>query len=153
MSSFSEVEAEAAAVASAAVPVAAAISPLARTIVALVAAALKAEPAIVSMVEQVIADFKGGAGRSGPARLHGPVGGARREAARQMRPSVFAAFPGFITRFEGRLPFMYLDTKGLVTTGVGNLIDPLVPASRCRGCIRTMASRRRAPRSSTIGIA
>lgn len=45
-----------------------------------------------------------------------------------MRSSVFAAFPGFITRFEGRLPFMYLDTKGLVTTGVGNLLDPMAPA-------------------------
>ena len=45
-----------------------------------------------------------------------------------MGPSVFAAFPGFITRFEGRLTFMYLDTKGYVTTGVGNLIDPMAPA-------------------------
>lgn len=45
-----------------------------------------------------------------------------------MRPSVFAAFPTFVTRFEGRLPFMYLDVKGLVTTAIGNLIDPMLPA-------------------------
>lgn len=30
--------------------------------------------------------------------------------------------------FEGRLHFMYLDIKGLVTTGVGNLIDPVAGA-------------------------
>lgn len=59
--SASEIVTEAAAVASAAVPVAAAISPLAGTIVALVAAALKAEPAVVTLIEQVIADFKGSA--------------------------------------------------------------------------------------------
>lgn len=31
----------------------------------------------------------------------------------------------FISRDEGDVPFMYLDTKGLVTVGVGNLIDPM----------------------------
>lgn len=31
----------------------------------------------------------------------------------------------FSTTFEGYLPYMYLDRLGLVTTGMGNLIDPL----------------------------
>jgi GH24 family phage-related lysozyme (muramidase) len=42
-----------------------------------------------------------------------------------MYPSVAAAFPQFTERFEGHVPFMYLDVKGLVTTGRGNLIDPV----------------------------
>lgn len=42
-----------------------------------------------------------------------------------MRAAVLAAFPAFTTQFEGRLAYMYLDALGLVTTGVGNLIDPL----------------------------
>mgnify|MGYP006266444431 CR=1 FL=1 len=45
-----------------------------------------------------------------------------------MRASVLQAFPGFTAGFEGRLPFMYTDNKGLVTTGVGNLIDPIAAA-------------------------
>src|SRR5215472_6467072 len=35
------------------------------------------------------------------------------------------SFPAFSTKFEGRIPFMYLDIKGLVTVGVGNLVDPV----------------------------
>lgn len=42
-----------------------------------------------------------------------------------MRDSVRAAFPAFSERFEGSVPFMYLDVKGLVTTGIGNLVDPV----------------------------
>lgn len=42
-----------------------------------------------------------------------------------MHPSVQKAFEGFSTKFEGFLPYMYLDIKGLVTTGMGNLIDPI----------------------------
>jgi hypothetical protein len=42
-----------------------------------------------------------------------------------MHPSVLAAYRPFSARFEGVLPFMYLDVKGLVTTGIGNLIDPV----------------------------
>jgi GH24 family phage-related lysozyme (muramidase) len=34
-------------------------------------------------------------------------------------------FTRFTARFEGICPFMYLDVKGLVTTGIGNLIDPM----------------------------
>lgn len=41
-----------------------------------------------------------------------------------MKPSVSDIFPSFSTRFEGRVNFMYLDIKKLVTTGIGNLIDP-----------------------------
>jgi GH24 family phage-related lysozyme (muramidase) len=42
-----------------------------------------------------------------------------------MQESVKARFRGFNEPFEGMVPFMYLDVKGLVTVGVGNLIDPL----------------------------
>jgi GH24 family phage-related lysozyme (muramidase) len=37
-------------------------------------------------------------------------------------------FPDFSKQFEGRVSWMYLDVKGLVTIGVGNLIDPLSAA-------------------------
>jgi len=42
-----------------------------------------------------------------------------------MYPSIRAAFLSFSTRFEGCVPYMYLDIRGLVTIGVGNLIDPV----------------------------
>jgi len=42
-----------------------------------------------------------------------------------MYPSVRAAFRAFNEPFEGVVPWMYLDVKGLVTVGVGNLVDPL----------------------------
>jgi GH24 family phage-related lysozyme (muramidase) len=42
-----------------------------------------------------------------------------------MLPEVRAGFPAFTARFEGRIAWMYCDIKGLVTTGVGNLIDPI----------------------------
>jgi GH24 family phage-related lysozyme (muramidase) len=42
-----------------------------------------------------------------------------------MKASVRAAWPAFAKTFEGRVPTMYLDTKGLVTTGTGNLIDSI----------------------------
>lgn len=42
-----------------------------------------------------------------------------------MRASVLAGFRPFTTKFEGQVPYMYTDAKGLVTTGVGNLIDPI----------------------------
>jgi len=41
-----------------------------------------------------------------------------------MKQSVVDIFPTFSTHLEGRLNFMYLDIKQLVTTGIGNLIDP-----------------------------
>ena len=41
-----------------------------------------------------------------------------------MHASVSAIFPEFSRRFEGYVHFMYLDIKGLVTIGIGNLIDP-----------------------------
>lgn len=49
-----------------------------------------------------------------------------------MRPSVQAAFLGFSRPFEGRVPWMYLDTHEppLVTVGVGNLIDPMSEATK-----------------------
>lgn len=41
-----------------------------------------------------------------------------------MHSSVNDAFPTFSRRFEGYVEWMYLDIKGLVTIGIGNLIDP-----------------------------
>lgn len=40
-----------------------------------------------------------------------------------MKPAVREQFPAFTTQFEGRVTTMYLDVKGLVTIGVGCLID------------------------------
>ncbi len=45
-----------------------------------------------------------------------------------MRESVRLSFIQFSAPFEGRLPYMYLDILGLVTTGVGNLIDSVAVA-------------------------
>ncbi len=44
-----------------------------------------------------------------------------------MRPAVLAAFHSFSTPLEGRCPFLYLDSAdpGLVTVGVGNLVEPV----------------------------
>lgn len=42
-----------------------------------------------------------------------------------MYPSVAAAWLPFNDRLEGHLSFMYLDVLGYVTTGMGNLIDPV----------------------------
>ena len=42
-----------------------------------------------------------------------------------MHQSVIDIFPNFTNRFEGRVPWMYLDIKGLVTIGLGCLIDPV----------------------------
>ena len=42
-----------------------------------------------------------------------------------MHASARTAWQGFITKHEGNIGYMYLDTKGLVTIGIGNLIDPL----------------------------
>lgn len=39
-----------------------------------------------------------------------------------MHPTVERFFPAFTERFEGKIPWMYLDVKGLVTTGVGCLL-------------------------------
>lgn len=42
-----------------------------------------------------------------------------------MKQAVADSYTNFTTKFEGKLPFMYLDRLGLVTTGIGNLIDPI----------------------------
>lgn len=47
-----------------------------------------------------------------------------------MRAAVQEHFVEFVSEFEGSVNFMYLDVKGLVTTGIGNLIDPLPLATR-----------------------
>jgi GH24 family phage-related lysozyme (muramidase) len=45
-----------------------------------------------------------------------------------MYASVKTAFSSFTNTFEGRIHWMYADVKGLVTTGVGNLIEPVAAA-------------------------
>jgi hypothetical protein len=45
-----------------------------------------------------------------------------------MWPSVQAYFQTFTTQFEGCVRYMYLDIKGLVTVGIGNLVDPVEAA-------------------------
>lgn len=42
-----------------------------------------------------------------------------------MRTSVLRAWNAFTRPLEGHLPYMYLDSEGLVTTGDGDLIDPI----------------------------
>jgi GH24 family phage-related lysozyme (muramidase) len=42
-----------------------------------------------------------------------------------MKPAVISIFPTFTKRLEGHVSHMYLDMKGLVTTGLGCLIDPV----------------------------
>lgn len=46
-----------------------------------------------------------------------------------MQPSVSNAWRAFNQPLEGLTSWMYLDVKGLVTTGMGNLIDPVQMAS------------------------
>ena len=45
-----------------------------------------------------------------------------------MQPAVRSAWRAFNQPFEGLASWMYLDIRGLVTTGMGNLIDPLSAA-------------------------
>jgi len=45
-----------------------------------------------------------------------------------MRQSVVDRFREFSVRFEGLVHWPYLDVKGLVTVGIGNLIDPVSSA-------------------------
>jgi GH24 family phage-related lysozyme (muramidase) len=42
-----------------------------------------------------------------------------------MQDSVAQAFFTFSTQFEGRVEYMYVDVKDLVTVGIGDLIDPI----------------------------
>jgi hypothetical protein len=42
-----------------------------------------------------------------------------------MKPAVTARFLSFTEPLEGLVDYMYVDVKGLVTIGFGNLIDPL----------------------------
>jgi len=42
-----------------------------------------------------------------------------------MFPVIQSQFWDFSAKFEGRIAYMYLDILGLVTVGVGNLIDPV----------------------------
>lgn len=46
----------------------------------------------------------------------------------KLRDAVLGSFASWSTMFEGALPYMYTDVRGLVTTGIGNLIDPVSEA-------------------------
>jgi hypothetical protein len=46
-----------------------------------------------------------------------------------VHPAVQSKFRAFNEPFEGAIPHMYLDVLGLVTVGVGNLIDPVAVAT------------------------
>jgi GH24 family phage-related lysozyme (muramidase) len=46
-----------------------------------------------------------------------------------MHKSVLDIFPIFTASFEGRISWMYQDIKGLVTIGLGCLIDPMMLAT------------------------
>lgn len=45
-----------------------------------------------------------------------------------MHQSVRDIFPGFSRDFEGFTTWLYCDNKGLVTIGIGNLVDPIETA-------------------------
>lgn len=45
-----------------------------------------------------------------------------------MRQAVRDAFVSFTEGFEGKCSWLYLDVKGLVTTAIGNLVDPSAAA-------------------------
>ena len=53
-----------------------------------------------------------------------------------MHDSVQTQFRAFNEPFEGCIPYMYLDIKGLVTVGVGNLIDPVELATALPFCFK-----------------
>ena len=57
---------------------------------------------------------------------HWPVYGA----SMPLRPAVASIFQELSRQYEGEVPTMYLDCKGLVTVGVGNLVDPVSEACR-----------------------
>lgn len=44
---------------------------------------------------------------------------------RKVWPAVRNLFKSFTSRLEGTIPWMYVDRMGLVTTAIGNLIDPV----------------------------
>jgi GH24 family phage-related lysozyme (muramidase) len=74
----------------------------------------------------VLDDVLGGVGRLRTAER--PRNHDFQEGVLAMYDVVRSLFPSFSKQFEGRVSWMYLDVKGLVTIGVGNLIDPLSAA-------------------------
>lgn len=69
----------------------------------------------LEQLRSVFAGFSVASSIAGSAKAQGFV----------CRDAVLANFVNWNKPLEGRLPFMYTDVKGLVTTGVGNLIDPI----------------------------
>lgn len=58
-----------------------------------------------------------------------------------MYPSVRAYFIDFSIPFESKMTTMYLDVKGLVTCGVGNLIDPISEALKLPWLVKSSGQR------------
>lgn len=62
----------------------------------------------------------------------------------KLRDAVLGAYVPFTIQFEGYTPYLYTDVKGLVTTGIGNLVDPIgaalsLPWKRADGSLATQA--------------
>ena len=68
-------------------------------------------------------------GAPGPAPTPGPVP-APVATGTGTHASVRDGFISFSNPFEGRVRWMYADIKGLVTTGIGNLIEPVGEAQK-----------------------
>lgn len=47
-----------------------------------------------------------------------------------MHASVVTALPVFLKQYEGKVNFMYLDKKGLVTVGIGHILEPMSLADK-----------------------
>ena len=77
-------------------------------------------PALITALKGIVA-------KAGWKQTPAPAGSA---VARGyvLRDAVLGSFASWSTMFEGALLFMYTDVKGLVTTGIGNLIDPMTAA-------------------------
>lgn len=68
--------------------------------------------------------------RPSPTGSPPPSTGPTPDAASLVKPEVWASFPAWIEQYEGRKSWMYRDTHpaGLVSSGVGNLLDPIALA-------------------------
>lgn len=101
----------------------------------------KHAPIAIPVAISVVAASAYYAGRSGRRRKAKPARGTP-DVSHLVRPEVFAAFPAWVQQFEGAVPHMYQDIKGYVTTGIGNLIDPInlaleLPWRRANGSLAT----------------
>jgi hypothetical protein len=71
-----------------------------------------------------MADLQSIAQKNGFSVKHSMPTSQARNAGYSCRGQVLENFMAWTTMFEGYTPFLYADKKGLVTTGIGNLVDP-----------------------------